>query len=158
MIDPNLSSAPHFYTQLQTDMGQARQAMVRLVDRLKQRGDEPETLAGLVQVFRCCGLLEESVAAHTRATELDPTIVKSVPQTHFLQCEYKKTLETYGATRYILDAAAWAALGERSHARKLLTERVAKPGLSSVMSGLMGSLLAILQGRRKAALETLAKT
>src|SRR5262249_9497266 len=95
MIDPNLASAHHFYTQLQTDMGQARQAMVRLVDRLKQRGEEPETLAGLVQVFRCCGLLEESVAAHTRATELDPTIVTSVPHTHFLQCEYEKTLETY---------------------------------------------------------------
>ena len=54
VIDPDLACAHHFYTHLQADLGQALQAMTRLAARLKQHGEEPETFAGLVQVFRFC--------------------------------------------------------------------------------------------------------
>ncbi len=151
-IDPHLACAHQFYTQLQIDIGESRLAAVRLVDRVRARGDDPETFAGLVQAFRFCGLLDESVAAHVRATALDPTIVTSVPHTHFLRCEYEATLDTYGGgTRYYLDAAAWAALGDTRRAAELLGQRLAQP-LSPLMSGLLSSLLAILEGRGDAAL------
>jgi DNA-binding winged helix-turn-helix (wHTH) protein len=146
-IDPHLACAHHFYTQLQVDLGESRDAAIRLAQRVGERGDEPESFAGLVHALRFCGLLDESVAAHERATALDPTLVTSVPHTHFLRCEYESTLDTYGATRYYLDAAAWAALGDTARATTLLTQRLAGP-LSPLMAGLMGSLGATLAGRR----------
>lgn len=146
-IDPHLACGHHFYTQLQVDLGHSRDAMVRLTERLVQRGAEPESFAGLVQALRCCGLLEESVAAHDKATALDPTIVTSVPHTHFLRCDYQATLDTYSGTRYYLDAAAWAGLGDPVRASALLRERLAARPLSRMMAGVMRSLLATLEGR-----------
>ncbi len=151
-IDPHLACAHHFYTQLQTDLGQSREAMVRLARRIAEHGEEPESFAGLVQTLRYCGLLEESLRAHQKATALDATIVTSVQHTHFLRCEYEATLDTYLGTRYYLDAAAWAALGDRARARTLLAERLREGRLSPTMLGLMSSLLAVLEGRRARAM------
>jgi len=156
-IDPNLACAHQFYTQLQMDLGESRAAAVRLTERLHRRGDDPETLAGLVQALRFCGLLDDSVAAHVRATALDPTIVTSVPHTHFLRCEYEATLDTLGAaTRYYLDAAAWTGLGDMRRAVEVLRERLGQK-LSTQMSGLMSSLLAVLEGRRDEALTAMRR-
>ncbi|MGD0799049.1 MAG: winged helix-turn-helix domain-containing protein [Acidobacteriaceae bacterium] len=157
-IEPGLACAHHFYTQLQADSGEAQQAMTRLVARLKQQGEDPETFAGLVHVLRFCGLLEESVVAHKRAVALDPTIMTSVAHTHFLEGEYAQVLETYTARHYYLDAAAWAALGKTGHARALLSARLAEPELSPLMSGLMASLLAVLEGRPQAAAGIMTET
>jgi DNA-binding winged helix-turn-helix (wHTH) protein len=145
-IDPDLACAHHFYTQLQVDLGQSRDAVVRLAERIVRRGEEPESYAGLVHAMRYCGLLEESVAAHARATALDPTIVTSVAHTHFLRGDYTLTLEST-QTRFYLDAAAWTALGARERALTLLKARLAPGDLSSLMAGLMGSLFAILENR-----------
>ena len=147
IIDPDLACAHHFYTQLQVDLGQSRDAVVRLGQRIVQRGDEPESYAGLVHAMRYSGLLEESVAAHTRATALDPALVTSVAHTHFLRGDYRLTLDST-RTRYYLDAAAWTALGGRDRALTLLKARLDPGDLSSLMTGLMGSLLAILEDRR----------
>jgi len=155
-IDPHLACANHFYTQLQVNLGHSRDAMVRLARRLSQRGGEPESFAGLVQALRHCGLLDESVAAHARATELDPTIVTSVTHTHFVRCDYQASLDTYTGTRYYLDAAAWAALGEPVRAKTLLRERLAGKPLSRLMSGMMRSLLATLDDRRDEAVRLTA--
>ncbi len=134
-IDPNLACAHHFYTQLQIDLGESRAAAMRLVERITARREEPESLAGLVHALRYCGLLEESVAAHDRATALDPTTVTSVTHTHFLRCDYQAALDTYGQTRYYLDAAAWAALGETTRAAALLRERLAAGQLATWIAG-----------------------
>ena len=146
-IDPDLACAHHFYTQLQVDLGQSRDAVVRLGERIVERGEEPESYAGLVHAMRYCGLLEESVAAHARATALDPTMLTSVAHTHFLRGDYKLTLDST-RTRYYLDAAAWTALRVRERALTLLKIRLAPGDLSSLMTGLMGSLVAILEDRR----------
>src|SRR6266850_183661 len=114
-IDPHLACAHHFYTQIQVDLGESRDAVTRLTQRIVERGDEPESFAGLVHALRFCGLLDKSVAAHERATALDPTIVTSVAHTYFLRGEYEATLDSYGGgTRYYLDTAAWAALGDKT--------------------------------------------
>jgi DNA-binding winged helix-turn-helix (wHTH) protein len=157
-IDPELACAHQFYTQLQVDSGQASQAMIRLASRLARHGEDAETLAGLVQVLRCCGLLEDSVAAHERAVALDPTIKTSVAHTHFLRGAFAKVFETYTGTLYYLDAAAWAALGAIERGATLLRERLAKPELGSVMSVLMASHLAILDGKPREAMGLIENT
>jgi DNA-binding winged helix-turn-helix (wHTH) protein len=157
-IDPHLACGHHFYTQLQIDLGESHAAAVRLIQRLVARGDEPESFAGLVQALRFCGQLEESVAAHDRATALDPAAMTSVAHTHFLRGDYQAALDAYTGTRYYLDAAAWAALGDVGRATTLLRERLAAGSLSPLMDGLMRSLLAILDDRRHDAITTMANT
>ena len=151
VIDPDLACAHQFYTQLQVDSGHAAQALIRLASRLKNRGEDPETLAGLVQVLRYCGLLDDSVAAHERALTLDPTVKTSVAHTHFLRGEFARVFETYTGSLYYLDAAAWAALGAVDRAASLLRTRLSQPPLGTVMASLMNSLLAILEGQRERA-------
>lgn len=152
-IDPDLACAHHFYTHMQVDSGRASEAMVRLASRVAKRGEDPESLAGLVQVLRCCGLLENSVAAHERAVALDPTVKTSVAHTHFLRGEFARVFETYNTgTPYYLDAAAWAALGAVDRAADLLRTRLSQfqPGPS--MLSLMASLLAVLDGKTEEAI------
>jgi hypothetical protein len=75
-------------------------------------------------------------------------IATSVGHSHFLLGEYEATIENYvRGTGFYLDAAAWAPLGDTDRAVSLLRERVAASQLGPLMSGLMGSLLAILEGR-----------
>ncbi len=157
-IDPELPCAHQFYTQLQVDSGRASQAMIRLAARLARHGEEAESFAGLVQVLRCCGLLEDSIAAHDRAAALDPTIRTSVAHSHFLRGDFARVFETYTGTLYYLDAAAWAALGATERAATLLRERLAKLELGPVMSVLMTSLLAVLDGKLTAAMDLIEST
>ena len=148
LIDPDLACAHQFYTPVETDLGEARRALARLLKRIECNPGEPESFTGLVQVLRFCGLLRESIAAHKRATDLDPTAVTSVPHTYFLAGDYASTIETYsGRASYYLDAAAWAALGDKARAITLLRERLTRMSLSELMKGLMESLLALLEGR-----------
>jgi DNA-binding winged helix-turn-helix (wHTH) protein len=152
LLDPGLACAHQFYTQLQVDSGRATEAMIRLLTRMDERGEEPETLAGLVQVLRVCGLLDESVGAHERAVALDPTVKTSVAHTHFLRGEYARVFETYSNNQFYLDAAAWAALGNHEGAISSLRARLARPQLGGVMFCMMASLLAALEGRSEDAI------
>jgi DNA-binding winged helix-turn-helix (wHTH) protein len=158
-LDPDLAWAHQFYTLVQVDTGHAHQAMCRLIERLEHHPGEPESYTGLVQVFRFRGLLEQSIEAHKRAAELDPTVVTSVAHTLFLSGEYASTIEAYGGrASYYLDAAAWAALGDRKRAITLLQERLDKMVLSRLMTALMGSLLALLEGRAAEAARIMDET
>ncbi len=147
-IDPDLASAHQFYTFVQVDTGCAEEAMCRLLERLERHPGEPESFTSLVQVFRFRGLLQESIEAHRQATKLDPAVSTSVAHTLFLSGEYASAIEAYsGRAAYYLDAAAWAALGNRKRSIALLRERLDKMSLSTLMTALMSSLLAILENR-----------
>jgi len=147
-LDPDLAAAHQFYTLVQVDSGEAQQAMARLLLRLKSHPDEPESLTGLVQVFRFRGLLKRSMEMHRLAAEVDPAIVTSVAHTYFLACEYGDAIQAYsGRAAYYLDAASWAALGDLERAATLLRARLSKASLSRLMTALMTSLLAVLEGR-----------
>jgi DNA-binding winged helix-turn-helix (wHTH) protein/tetratricopeptide (TPR) repeat protein len=148
-LDPDLACAHQFYTLVQVDSGHAAAAMNRLLDRLKAHPGEPESLAGLVHALRFRGLIDISLESHQRAVALDPAIVTSVPHTLFLAGDYGSAIETYGGKgAYYLDAAAWAALGDPMRAIAMLRERLAKSTLSRLMTDLMWSLLALLEGRQ----------
>lgn len=147
-LDPDLACAHQFYTSLQTDMGEARQAMQRLGERLRRHPSDPETCAGLVQALRFCGLLDQSIEAHRRAQDLDPTNHTSVAHSWFLKAEYGAAIESYsGRAALYLDAAAWAAMGQTDRARDLLHQRLAAAHPSEPMNTAMASLLAIVEGR-----------
>lgn len=149
-LDPDNAVAHQFFTNLQTDMGQAREAMMRLSARVAAGIADAESYAGLVQTFRFCGLLEESVDAHARATALDPMISTSVAHTYFLLGDYHATIAHYPASmRHYLDAAAWAASGHVEDAKATLRERLSSgAGFSPLFVTLLGTLLAALEGRR----------
>ena len=147
-LDPDLASAHQFFTFVQVDTGHADEAMCRLLKRLQHYPREPESFSGLVQVLRFRGLLHQSLEAHKLAKELDPAMVTSVAHTLFLTGEYASAIEAYsGRAAYYLDAAAWAALGDLSRAIALLRERLDRMYLSKLMTALMSSLLAVLEGR-----------
>ena len=88
-LNPDLPIAHKAYAQLEVDLGRARDAMARLLERARESAD-PEVFAGLVSPLRYCGFLEASVAAHTRAVALDPKVRTSVPHTWFLQRDYER--------------------------------------------------------------------
>lgn len=158
-LDPDLACAHQFYTFVEVDIGNAPNAMVRLLSRLQSHPDEPESYTGLVQVLRFCGLLQESLTASKRAVDLDPAVVTSVSHTLFLRGEYASAIETYsGRGAYYLDAAAWAALGNPERACTLLRERLGRMSLSRLMTGLMSSLLAVLEGRANEAVRQMEQT
>ena len=146
-IDPDLTAAHQFYTFVQVDTGHADEAMCRLLKRLQRHPGEPESLTSLVQVFRFCGMLQQSIEAHKRAIEMDPAVATSIAHTLFLTGQYKTAIAIYGGRAgYYLDAAAWAALGDERRAIDLLRERLDRMSLSNLMTALMASLLAVLEG------------
>src|SRR5436190_11507893 len=82
-LNPDLAIAHKFYAQLEVDLGRAGDAMTRLVPRAQGAAD-PEVFAGMINPLRYSGLLEASVAAHSRAVALAPKIRTGVPHTWFL--------------------------------------------------------------------------
>jgi tetratricopeptide (TPR) repeat protein len=156
-LDPDLAAAHQFYTFIEADTGRAPQAISRLLHRLHSHPAEPETFSGLVQVLRFRGLLHQSIQAHQRAVELDPSIDTSVAHSYFLATEYPSAIESYkGRGSYYLDAAAWAMLGEKKRAIELLRERLNTMSLSNLLRALLGSLLAMLQNEFNEAMRLMA--
>jgi DNA-binding winged helix-turn-helix (wHTH) protein/tetratricopeptide (TPR) repeat protein len=146
-LNPDLSIAHNLYTQIEADMGNAQAAMVRLLARAETHPNDPELFAGLVQACRFCGLLDESVAAHQRARRLDSKAVTSVAHTYFLQGDYARSLESYGATvGYYLDAAILALTGREAEAAALLGGRHYSGVRAGQMRALIASLRAGLEG------------
>jgi non-specific serine/threonine protein kinase len=80
-LNPHLSVAHKFYANLEADIGQPKQALVRLLNEANRHRNDPELFAGLVHACRYCGLFEESIAAHAEARRLDPNVPTSVEQT-----------------------------------------------------------------------------
>jgi serine/threonine protein kinase/tetratricopeptide (TPR) repeat protein len=80
-LSPRLTIAHKFFANLEADMGRAQDALVRLLGEAERHGNDPELFAGLVHACRYCGLLEQSIAAHTEARRLDPNVPTSIEQT-----------------------------------------------------------------------------
>jgi len=87
-LNPDLSLAHNLYTYAEVDDGRAKDAMVRLLERLRHRSSDPELYAGLVHACRYCGILDASIAADAHARRLDPGLQTTVAHSHFLQGDY----------------------------------------------------------------------
>jgi eukaryotic-like serine/threonine-protein kinase len=91
-LNPRLSVAHRFYAQLEADMGQSINAMVRLLEQAAQHGNDPELFAGLVHALRYCGLFDEATAANAEARRLDPNVPTSIEQTILMTGDLERLL------------------------------------------------------------------
>lgn len=119
-INGELSLAHQFYAYVEVEAGDARQAMVRLLNRLRHAPSEPELFAGLVHACRYCGLLDASVAAFERAQRLDPAVVTSVAQTFLLRGEWERALAVDRSEPSIARPSALYQMGRIDEALALL--------------------------------------
>jgi serine/threonine-protein kinase len=147
-LNPDLSNAHHLHAYLEVEMGRARFAMVRLLDRLRSRRRDPELFGGLVLACRYCGLLDASAAAHERALQIDPGIVTSVAYTYNLQGRWEKALTAEQGSIWFARQHALIMLGRLDEVRQATDESLRhmdSPGLQTAMRGYM----AAAEGRRE---------
>jgi serine/threonine protein kinase/tetratricopeptide (TPR) repeat protein len=116
-INPDLPIAHHLYTPLETDLGRAEEAMLRLVRRARQRRADPDLYAGLVHACRYCGLLDASAAAHEHAKRIDPQISTSVAQTYWFRGEFERAIQGFGPQGFFL-GLPFVSLGRDAEALK----------------------------------------
>jgi tetratricopeptide (TPR) repeat protein len=146
-LNPDLSSAHHLHAYLEVEMGGARFAMVRLLDRLRARRHDPELFGGLVLACRYCGLLDASASAHERARQIDPGIVTSVVYTYNMQGRWEQALTVERGTIQFGRLHALIMLGRLDEARRVADEssaRINSPALEVATRG----YLAAAEGRR----------
>jgi hypothetical protein len=88
---------------------------------------------------------------------MDCAVVTSVAHSLFLSGKFAAAIEHYGGRgAFYLDAAAWASLGESDRAITLLRDRLNRLPLSPLMTALMSSLLALLEGKNAEAIELMS--
>jgi serine/threonine protein kinase/tetratricopeptide (TPR) repeat protein len=150
-LDPRLSVAHKFYAHLEADIGQAPEALVRLLNEAGRHGNDPELFAGLVHTCRYCGLYDESIAAHAEARRLDPNVATSLEGTLLLAGDLDRLVAVErptmdpGADEGIRVMALGLA-GRRDEAREVLLkmrEKIRIPAFDTWS----GVLLSWLEGR-----------
>ena len=123
-LNPDLTIAHNQYTALEVERGRAQGAMVRLLERAKTRGADPELFAGLVTACRYCGLSDASVAAHEHARRLDPTVPSSVVYTLSNAGDYTAAVElATGSYNFGVRTQCLIVLGRRTEALDVLKRR-----------------------------------
>jgi hypothetical protein len=108
-LSPDLALTHHLYVYLEVETGRAREALMRIANRLQREPNQPELLAALCQAARYCGLLDVSLAASERAKELDPHVRTSAANTYLALLDYPKLL---ASTRSVIGSMAGIALLE----------------------------------------------
>ena len=147
-INPDLSLAHNLYAHVEVDAGHARDAVARLLDRVRHRASEPELFVGLVHACRYCGLLDASVAAYDRARSLDPAVITSVAQTFALQGDWEKALATDRSHPPFTKAISMIELGRREEGLGLLRASIAE-GLHPQLQNLVEGMIAAFEGRHE---------
>jgi serine/threonine protein kinase len=145
-INPDLSLAHNLYAHVEVDAGRARDAVARLLGRVRGEASEPELFAGLVHTLRYCGLLDASVAAYERAHSLDPRVVTSVAQTFSLLGDWRRAIELDRSDPPFTQATALAQLGRAAEGLALLRASVAR-GLQPQLAILANTMIAMFEGR-----------
>lgn len=144
-LDPDLPEAHNLLTALETDLGQAADAVVRLLGQLRKRPSDPDLFAGLVHACRYCGLLGASLAAAERARQIDPHVITTVAHTYWMCGQYESALrDPPGGIGYIRGLAL-ASLGRTEEAAALLRERE-QAATSPMVATYLFALRALLEG------------
>ena len=146
-INSQLALAHSLFAQLETDRGQAQDAMARLLDRLQQAPNSPDIYAGLVYACRFCGLLDASVGAHLQAHRFSSQVPTSVAQTYFVMGSYERCLETYHDDLGYIGALALLSIGKNDEATALVAERE-RWRQTPLGASFLHALRALIEGRR----------
>jgi serine/threonine protein kinase/tetratricopeptide (TPR) repeat protein len=116
-ISPGLPLAQKLYAQLESELGRAQDAMVRLLRLARETRNDPELFAGLVHVCRYSGLYEASLAAHREAQRLDPHLPTGVVHTLWQMGDFEGLIEhSANDGGQASQAFALLALGRRDEA------------------------------------------
>jgi TolB-like protein len=146
-LNPDLSIAHNLYTIVEIETGRVKHAMIRLLERVRQRSSDPELFAGLVQACRYAGLQRPAIAAHEHARRLEPQIRTAVSHAYFMTGEYEKSIASDLDEPSIITVLALDLMGDReraiAHARQQLT-----PGLPQLFRLFFEGTLAVLEERR----------
>jgi serine/threonine protein kinase len=145
-INPDLSLAHNLYAHVEVDAGRAREAVARLLERVRMAASEPELFAGLVQACRYCGLLDASVAAYERARSLDPAVVTSAAQTFFLQGRWEEAIAADRSDPPFTTAFSLVQLGRVSEGLALLRTAAVR-GVHPQLHNLMEGMIAFIEKR-----------
>jgi serine/threonine protein kinase len=154
-INPDLSVAHNLYSHFEIEsLGRAKEAMARLLGRMRSQSADPELFAGLVIACRFCGLLDASVAAERHARRLDPNIRTSIAYTHFMRGDWERAIasdkeDLRWVTNYTLPILGRAE--EAIAAYQLIAQR----RLPRTITLMMGASQQVLEGRREEALDTI---
>jgi eukaryotic-like serine/threonine-protein kinase len=146
-INPDLSLAHNLYAQFEVEEGRAREAMVRLLDRVRLSPSEPELFAGLVHACRYCGLLDASEAADERARRLDPNVSTSIAQTYLQKREWDRAIAADTSKTPIAKVLALVYGERRAEAAELLQALVGRD-LPASLRALLEGLLRFVKGDR----------
>ena len=149
-LNPDLSLAHNLYVYLEVEMGRAKDAMVRLLDRARARPSEAGLMAGLVQACRYCGLLDASLAAAERAKRLDPNVPISVTYTYWMMGDHDQAMIVRDYDLPFVRGYSLSALGRHEEALEVFRElqRVSHPQARAFGN----AMRFLLDGDREAAL------
>jgi len=114
-LSPKLPLAHKLYAQLESELGRAQDAMVRLLRLAHEVRNDAELFAGLVHVCRYTGLFDASLAADREAQRLDPHLVTGVVHTYWQLGDFDHLLEQ-GRDGQTAHAFALLALGRQREA------------------------------------------
>jgi TolB-like protein len=125
-LNPDLSLAHSLYTALEVEAGRAEASMVRLLERLMVRSDDPDLLTGLVIACRYCGLLEASISADEEARRLDPSVRSSVAHSFYFLGDYERAIAADVEEPAYVTFMALLHLGREEEARALSEQAIAR--------------------------------
>jgi serine/threonine protein kinase/tetratricopeptide (TPR) repeat protein len=117
-ISPQLPLAHKLLAHLESEVGRAEEAMVRLLHLARETRNDAELFAGLVHACRYSGLLEASLAAHSEAQRLDPHLPTGVVHTLWQLGDFERLLEQKDSEGMASRSFAFLALGRPEEARE----------------------------------------
>ena len=145
-LDGDLPLAHKLYAQLEVELGHPVDGTARLLARIRLGHNDAELFAGLVHACRYCGLLDESIAAHERAREMDQYLPTSVAHTFFLAGRYSDALAALATTdTEYLQCLILAMLGRTNEALQL-AHRYPEAD-RAIKRPFLASLIDLLEGR-----------
>jgi hypothetical protein len=124
-----------------------KHAMLRLLERVRQRTSDPELFAGLVQACRYAGLQRPAIAAHDHARRLDPQIRTAVAHAYMMTAEYDKAIAFDQDEPSLITILALDLMGDRKRAIAHARQQLA-PGLPLMFRLFLEGILAVLEDRR----------
>jgi TolB-like protein len=149
-LNPDLPIAHNLYTAVELETGRARDAILRLLERTRQRSADPELFAGLVQACRYAGLQRPAVVAHEHAVRLDPQIRTAVCHAYLTSGDYEKAAALDHDDPQIVKLLALTLMGQHDRAIEHARHQTV-PGLPPVLRLFFDVAVAYLEGRRDAA-------
>jgi TolB-like protein len=155
-LNPDLPVAHHAFAHIVASKGRPREGMLALLDRVGRGSNDPAVFAGLVTLFRFCGLLEASAAAHEQARQLDPHASTSAALTYWMLGRHEEALANVDRDRDMGDEAfILVSMGRIDEAIKVYDDRRQRMGARTDVARFFNAFQATLERRADIALPIL---